>query len=197
MINKIIDIFGSQLYSIRQIESGIEVYHLENKVISQEKYILLQKEIDAYTVILVTRGERRIIYKGVNEDFAIAYIIILCKKYFEHPETDTLSIRELRNLVDDNKIDEVYKILNEKLNKKYYLIDSQKDRKICLFIKGDKAYVQYNMLEIIADAKLSRGYVVLYNYSRLLEFFDVLYYQLGEKLNIENGYNELSQLYLL
>lgn len=176
-------------------EEEIEIYHIENEIINPELSILVRLNKE-YEISIKNRNDKKIVINNKQKDFIIAAVVILCKKIFEHPKNDTEIIRKLRNLVEECNLEDANKLLEEKLDKKLYSMKEKNFSKICMIVKGDKVDIVYHEKYILKGIPISRGYIVLYNYTKLLNTFYKIFKALSSELSINNKYDELAELYI-
>lgn len=185
-------------YKIYQSEKEIEVYPIEKEIVNPALSVQIKWNTE-YEISVKSRNDKRIITKSKQKNFSIAAMIILCKKYFEHPKNDVDTINKLKNLIEQSNLEDANKLLEEKLDKKFYSITENIEKdfsKICMAIKGDKVDIVFHKKYILRDISVSRAYIVLYNYAKLLENFDKWFYILNKELPINDKYDALAELYI-
>jgi len=201
LISILKDILDSSIYSILNIEYGIEIYYIESDMILQEKYIRIKNVDNKFVLYVVSRNDIKEIVASEDKILIVLISIVLCKKYFQHPQSDNSFIRELRMIVDAKNINQAKEMLKYKCNEMYYSIFEKEEKKICLLNKNGKISVVYKNgnfeKAIVEDAKLSRAFVVIYNYATLCETFDYIYNNELKKIEKESiDYYKLLEYYL-
>lgn len=202
MIDKIKDILDNTKYSILNNENGIEIYTIKNKVIVQDKYIRIVTSDCNFVLYVISRDIAQKVAESLDENFTIGITIVLCKKYFEHPQIDNIFARELRTTVDKGNFDIANQMLEKKCNNKYYSLYELEEGKVCLFNRNGNICVlyKYGMVEkeIVQNAQLSRAYVVVFNYATLLENYDYIYKTILKNFETNNNfYYMLLEYYML
>lgn len=196
MINLNSDLLDKEHYTILDNGSIVETYPIINGHVNPETYLGMKYDIEQYQVFIKSKNDLKIIKNCQKKDEAIALLILLNKKYFERPQIDVAISRRLRELINDKKFVDAECILEQYLHG-YYSINQLKDNEICL-LKDNNGLVNiiFNGDIIISSARLSRGYVALFNYSYLLMFFDKLFKEIDKTLDIKELYHELASEFI-
>lgn len=200
MINNI-EILDSDKYKILNRENGIKVYNIQDGMTFQEKFYTLINVNDSIAIYEVSRDIEKEI--GIFKDykFAIGVLIVLCCKKFERPSENNEIIRKLRGYAEENNIELSCQILKKECDEKFYSIFSFKENAICLIKENDTYNIYYKSKTdekiIISATKLSRAFVVTYNYAKMLKYYDSIYNEKISKLNLDKeSYNKLLEYYV-
>lgn len=196
MINRIKKSLQNENYRFIEEENLIQIFYgIGCKY--PEDYIIIKKCEDYIELLEVHRDEEKIIIKSNDENFVIITVIVLCKRIFEAPSNDAIVVRELRSEVSNGNIERANKILDENLNSNFFSINEENTGKIIMLNCGEKVHIKFQDKFIVENAILSRGYVVLYNYAKLLMEFEKIFKQLSEEFNTQNKYQNLATLYII
>ncbi|WP_017472971.1 hypothetical protein [Amphibacillus jilinensis] len=200
MIEKFQKILDSNKYSIIEKDNSIKIHPVDNNLVIPDQHVNIQEYDSKYFIFLVSRNEKKQVAEiNVKDiDFSIAIAIVICKSNFEQPCQDLAFIRKIRELIKNNEIDNVEKLFKQEINNDFFSIENHKENNINLYRNGDRASVYYNKDYIVKEVKLSRAYVVLYNYVKLLEEFEPIYKELTNylRVNKNNDYFELRKYYV-
>lgn len=191
MIEKLKSILGEE-YMVKDMQLGIEVYHLTNYGVNQETYIKIKNYINTWTLYEVQRGESFEICEFENYNTAICGVYILSKKIFEHPKGNTLIKRELSKCMEDDS-DMIIRILAKEFNANLFSLNNLKRGSIILeSVNGfyDINYCGLNneKINIVSGRTFSNAVIVFYNYILILfEFENLIKYitsiiQLSEEM---------------
>lgn len=182
-------------YHFVEDESFVQVFYGKDNVYPED-YILLRKQEINIEVLEVHRNEKKEILKSTDENFAIMTTVIMCKRIFEAPNNEVSITREIRNEVTKENIDRANQILYKNLNADLFSIIKEEFDKVSLLMKGSKSDIKFQDKYITENANLSRGYVVLYNYTKRLMEFEKIYNKLKDEFNVQNQYKKLAGLYI-
>lgn len=197
MINIVRNILDEKNYKIINSGNSIDVYPIVNGIVEQEVYITMKQDFNSYQIFVVHRDEKKIIKKTDNFNKALSIVVVLCKKYFEHPKSNNNVIREIRKLASEGDFEKINTIFKNKLDSNSFSLSKVIDNKISLKRKEDMVDIVFKGEYIANNVKISRGYVILFNYANLLMCFNELFSELSKLLEINNEYEMLSKLYIL
>lgn len=197
MINIVCNILDEKNYKIINSGNSIDVYPIVNGVVEQEVYITMKQDFNSYQIFVVHRDEKKVIKKTDNFNKALSIVVVLCKKYFEHPKSDNNVIREIRKLASEGDFEKINTIFKNKLDSNSFSLSKVIDNKISLKRKEDMVDIVFQGEYIANNVKISRGYVILFNYANLLMCFNEIFSELSKLLEINNEYEMLSKLYIL
>lgn len=197
MINIVRNILDEKNYKIINSGNSIDVYPIVNGIVEQEVYITMKQDFNSYQIFVVHRDEKKIIKKMDNFNKALSIVVVLCKKYFEHPKSNNNVIREIRKLASEGDFEKINTIFKNKLDSNSFSLSKVIDNKISLKRKEDMVDIVFKGEYIANNVKISRGYVILFNYANLLMCFNELFSELSKLLEINNEYEMLSKLYIL
>lgn len=184
-------------YSIVQGEEIVEIFHIENNMEEQEKYFTIEKTNSHYSIHMVSRGKKRLLMESEDERYIIACLVVLCFKNFEHPNNDPKTIRQIRTLAESGDEAGAEEIIAQSIGRQFYSINQELHNKVNLLYEGSATTVKYEEIVLIEKAKISRGYVALYNYANLLMHFQVIFEYINQVIDVENDYNELAKQYVM
>ena len=197
MINIVRNILDEKNYKIINSGNSIDVYPIVNGIVEQEVYITMKQDFNSYQIFVVHRDEKKIIKKTDNFNKALSIVVVLCKKYFEHPKSNNNVIREIRKLASEGDFEKINTIFKNKLDSNSFSLSKVIDNKISLKRKEDMVDIVFKGEYIANNVKISRGYVILFNYANLLMCFNELFSELSKLLEINNEYEMLSKLDIL
>lgn len=196
MIN-LFDYINPENYQVI-IENGTsKIYHVENAMINQEKFISVMDEAEQTVIFIHNRDEIKRIASFRNKTDALGLAIILCHKYFETINHSEFEMDELREASSQHDIEEITKIISNDCLGRYFSIFGFKDNAICM-VKNEKSfdvYLTYGNVnkEILKEASLFRASIITRNYAKLLEKFYEIYQKISGELS---STSELRQVYL-
>ena len=191
MIN-IFNVLDANKYEVKKIKNGIEIYYIENEMLYQNKFIRLIHEENREIVYLISRGNHKEIGVFQKRILALSIIIILCYKNFERGPENSVIKREIIKAAESNDIKGVLEIIENECDDRFYEIFNFKKNTVCI-IKNNNSYnVYYKSFnedkEIVTDASLGRAFIVLLNYTKLLENYDKLYKEISSSFGFEENY---------
>lgn len=200
MINNI-EILDSDKYKIFNIENGIELHNVEKGSIFGEIFYKLIYVNDSILIYEVSRGNEKLIGTFKEEKFAVGVLVVLCCKNYENLKQDNEILERLRGYAKENNIDLCLEILKKECGEKSYSVFSFKENAICLINENDTYNIYYKSKTdekmIVSGARLSRAFVVTYNYAKMLKYYDSIYNEKISKLNLEEeSYNKLLEYYI-
>ncbi len=139
---KVLGFLDDNNYWSRDIEKGVEVHHVENDMVNQEKYIRLMRNEDGWGVYVHSHNTNQEIGQFKDKVFARGVVIILCFKFFECSKEDNAAKRELRAVAKTENMVSIKAILDRECDKRFYDLFFLKDNAISL-IKEDNLYSVY------------------------------------------------------
>lgn len=151
-----------------QIDKTGKLVSAENQgnLREMEDYIMLLEKGKTYYIYEVHRADRKLKKEEQDKDKAVIWAVILYKRMNDNP-LDRVTARRLRSMIesgDEALADELFC----EFDRDIYAIEEEKEGALCLLENNGKASVIYNGRAIVEEASLSRAYVVLYNYCRIL-----------------------------
>jgi len=182
-------------YNIAKIENRIMIYWEDNSSYPEDYIEISQNNNSLYNVLEVHRNDKKNIVENVDEKVAISIAVIICNRLFQPTSNDISITRKLRQLVESGDIVLADNLLKQHLEDSVYLLELEDINRVSLIVNKDKADVKFHGRTIVKNAKLSRGYVVLYNYAKHLMEFNSIYVQIkkvvgytAKKVYMENIY---------
>jgi len=182
-------------YKIDEINDKI-IINYGSAYLSPEDYIEIKIYHNIYEVCEIHKDIRKIGVKTDKKNDAIVFAIILCKRLYESNAADKIIAKKIRQFVDEGNVSAAKELLKENLFEDKYSLEYEIDGKICLIQQENKAYVKFHGKNLVENAKISRGFVALYNYSRNLMEISAIYNML--KLNYDFSYEqkEVEDIYI-
>lgn len=193
-MNRLKEILGDPKYNIKQFDDRIIIDYGENYY--PEDCIEIKINESDYEVREVHRDRVTIGVKTNKEDDAIVFGIVLCKRLFESNNRDVKIISSLLELVKNNNIDDAVQLLKDNLIENKYSLTYEYRDKICLIKHDNKCDIMFHGKKIVENSELSRGFAVLYNYTRNLMEIDKIYSVLKNNFNFTYEQQELEDIYI-
>ncbi|GKX28614.1 hypothetical protein SH1V18_10940 [Vallitalea longa] len=195
MINELREILNKPEYDIRKVNDRIMICY-GNSNFYPEDYIEIKIYENDYEVCEIHKDITRTGVRTNKKDDVIVLTIVLCKRLYESDGGDIKIARTIRKLVNEEKIKEGIVLLKENLTEDNYSLTSEEKDKVCLIINENKCNVKFHGKNLVENAKLSRGFVALYNYSRSLMEITAIYNLLSLNFNFSYEKKELEDIYI-
>lgn len=194
LISELKRILNKTEYKMKEVNDKVVVYY-GDKHLYPEDYIEIELYENYYIVCEIHRDIKKIGVKTDKKTDAIVFAIVLCKRLYESDTGDKKVVRNVRQLVDEGNMNAAKELLKDNLVQDKYSIVLEED-KICLIQQGDKVNVRFHGKNLVENAKLSRGYVALYNYARNLMEISLIYDMVKINFDFSYGRNELEDIYI-
>lgn len=190
MINLIKELLNDDKYYVKEFDTKILIY----KGIFPEDYIEIENTAK-YIISEVHRDRRDIKIETIDEKEAVIYSVVLVKRF----SADLINRETAKNIEDYIKSGQEEKALNiieNTFDVSMFSINIEDSSKISFLQQGDRVDIKYGGEYIAADIPLIRGYKVLYNYCKELEYIATYCNKIENQLNCSINQEKVKSLYI-
>ena len=163
---------------------------------AQENYIRIKKANNYYWVEEIHRDDIKSVFDSANIDQAkIVASIVAVRLYSERKRDEKLT--EIREMAIDGRYDEIEKIIKATFTDISFKIHEENDEGLALLKQVTGLYLlKFKGKEILNGMSIARGFAVLYNYCKNVEFAKKWYMDNKEIIGTKITLDEVEKLFL-
>lgn len=196
MIHTIQILLQGEDYSLKELNGRIVLFG-GNSTIYPEEYIEIENQIsnDKFIVAEVHRNVKQIKKETGKREEAAIYAVIIYKRLYDNI-VNRMKARDIREYLNRGEEEKALNCIVDCFDNSIYSIDYEDRMKISLIYVGDKADVKFGGEYLAENVRLSRGYVVFYNYCEKLQYISSYYNEIQEKINFDMSHEKVFRLYI-
>lgn len=195
LINIIQEILKDENYNLREIDEKVI---LSKGNCSLEEHVEIEKDASTsiFTVFEVHRSERQIRLKTEDEVDATICAVIIYKRLYDDI-IDRRKARQIRNYMNAGENEKALSCSIEDFDDSVYSIGYEDNKRISLMQTGGKIDIKFGGEYLAKDVTVSRGYVILYNYCKELQYIFSFYENMQNQLKSIINPEKMFKWYIL